>query len=148
MARSAASQSMGNNSEPSVGDLVAQAIRDVTQLFKFEIDLAKTELRADVRRVGLAVVLTGMAAFAGCLVMVLLSFALVYGLIRLGIVPWAAFLIVSAFLILLAALAILIVYVRVRGISGLRKTRESVQEDLALLRRDDEAAPTPAVEAG
>jgi hypothetical protein len=89
-----------------------------------------------------------MAAFAGCLVMVLLSFALVYGLIRLGIVPWAAFLIVSAFLILLAALAILIVYVRVRGISGLRKTRESVQEDLALLRRDDEAATTPAVEAG
>ena len=148
MARSAASQPMGNNSEPSVGDLVAQAIRDVTQLFKFEIDLAKTELRADVRRVGLAVVLTGMAAFAGCLVMVLLSFALVYGLIRLGIVPWAAFLIVSAFLILLAALAILIVYVRVRGISGLRKTRESVQEDLALLRRDDEAATTPAVEAG
>ena len=148
MARSAASQPMGSNSEPSVGDLVAQAIRDVTQLFKFEIDLAKTELRADFRRVGLAVVLTGMAAFAGCLVMVLLSFALVYGLIRLGIVPWAAFLIVSAFLILLAALAILIVYVRVRGISGLRKTRESVQEDLALLRRDDEAATPPAVEAG
>jgi uncharacterized membrane protein YqjE len=148
MARSAASQPMGSNSEPSVGDLVAQAIRDVTQLFKFEIDLAKTELRADVRRVGLAVVLTGMAAFAGCLVMVLLSFALVYGLIRLGIVPWAAFLIVSAFLILLAALAILIVYVRVRGISGLRKTRQSVQEDLALLRRDDEAATPPAVEAG
>jgi uncharacterized membrane protein YqjE len=148
MARSAASQPMGNNSEPSVGDLVAQAIRDVTQLFKFEIDLAKTELRADVRRVGLAVVLTGMAAFAGCLVMVLLSFALVYGLIRLGIVPWAAFLIVSAFLILLAALAILIVYVRVRGISGLRKTRQSVQEDLALLKRDDEAATPPAVEAG
>jgi len=118
MARSAAPQPMGNNSEPSIGDLVAQAIGDVTKLIKFEIDLAKTELRGDVRRVGLAVVLTGMAAFAGCLVMVLLSFALVYGLIRLGIVPWAAFLIVSAFLILLAALAILIVYVRVRGITG------------------------------
>jgi uncharacterized membrane protein YqjE len=139
---------MGNNSEPSIGDLVAQAIGDVTKLVKFEIDLAKKELRGDVRRVGLAVVLTGMAAFAGCLVMVLLSFALVYGLIRLGIVPWAAFLIVSGFLILLAALAILIVYVRVRGISGLRKTRESVQEDLALLRRDDEAPAAPAVEAG
>jgi uncharacterized membrane protein YqjE len=148
MARSAASQPLDNKSEPSIGDLVAQAIRDVTQLVKFEIDLAKTELRADVRRVGLAVVLTGMAAFAGCLVMVLLSFALVYGLIRLGIVPWAAFLIVSAFLILLAALAILIVYVRVRGITGLRKTRKSVQEDLALLKRDDEAPAAPAVEAG
>ena len=148
MARSAAPQPMGNNSEPSIGDLVAQAIGDVTKLIKFEIDLAKTELRADFRRVGLAVVLTGMAAFAGCLVMVLLSFALVYGLIRLGIVPWAAFLIVSAFLILLAALAILIVYVRVRGITGLRKTRKSVQEDLALLRRDDEAPAAPAVEAG
>jgi uncharacterized membrane protein YqjE len=148
MARSAASQPMGNNSEPSVGDLVAQAIRDVTQLLKFEIDLAKMELRKDARRVGLAAVLLAIAAFTGCLILVLLCFAFAEGLIALGIYPWAAFLIVAGVCLLLAVIAVLIVVIKVRGISGLRKTRQSVQEDLALLKRDDEAATPPAVEAG
>jgi uncharacterized membrane protein YqjE len=148
MARSAASQPMGNNSEPSVGDLVAQAIRDITQLLKFEIDLAKMELRKDARRVGLAAALLAIAAFTGCLILVLLCIAFAEGLIALGIYPWAAFLIVAGVCLLLAAIAVLIVVIKVRGISGLRKTRQSVQEDLALLKRDDEAATPPAVEAG
>ena len=54
---------MGNTSEPSIGDLVALAIRDVTQLLRFEIDLAKVELREDARRAGLAAALLGIAAF-------------------------------------------------------------------------------------
>jgi uncharacterized membrane protein YqjE len=148
MARSAASQPMGNNSEPSVGDLVAQAIRDITQLLKFEIDLAKMELRKDARRVGLAAALLAIAAFTGCLILVLLCIAFAEGLIALGIYPWAAFLIVAGVCLLLAAIAVLIVVIKVRGISGLRKTRQSVQEDLALLKRDDEAATPSAVEAG
>ena len=148
MARSAASQPMGNNSEPSIGDLVAQAIRDVTQLVKFEIDLAKMELREDARRVGLAVALLAIAAFTGCLILVLLCFAFAEGLIALGIYPWAAFLIVAGVCLVLAAIAVLIVVLKVRGITGLGKTRKSVQEDLALLKRDEAAATPPAVEAG
>jgi len=148
MARSAASQPMGNNSEPSIGDLVAQAIRDVTQLVKFEIDLAKIELREDARRVGLSAALLAIAAFTGCLILVLLCFAFAEGLIALGIYPWAAFLIVAGVCLLLAAIAVLIVVVKVRGMTGLRKTRQSVQEDLALLKRDEAAATPPAVEAG
>jgi len=35
------------------------------------------------------------------------------------------------------------VYIKVQRISGLRKTRESVQEDLALLRREDQAEALP-----
>jgi uncharacterized membrane protein YqjE len=148
MARSAASQPVGNTSEPSIGDLVAQAIRDVTQLVKFEIDLAKVELREDARRVGLAAALLAIAAFTGCLILVLLCFAFAEGLIALGIYPWAAFLIVAGVCLLLAAIAVLIVVIKIRGITGLRKTRQSVQEDLALLKRDDEAATPPAIEAG
>jgi uncharacterized membrane protein YqjE len=148
MARSAASQPVGNNSEPSIGDLVAQAIRDVTQLVKFEIDLAKVELREDARRVGLSAALLAIAAFTGCLILVLLCFAFAEGLIALGIYPWAAFLIVAGVCLLLAAIAVLIVVIKVRGITGLRKTRKSVQEDLAMLKRDEETATPPAVEAG
>jgi hypothetical protein len=50
--------------------------------------------------------------------------------------------------VLLAAVAVLIVIVKVRGVSGLRKTRQTVQADLALLKRDDDTPARPAVEAG
>ena len=81
--------------DQSLGDLVALAAKDVSQLVRYEIDLAKTELKDDVQRVGLAAALGGMAAFVGCLVLVMLCFAFAYGLITLGIWTWAAFLIVA-----------------------------------------------------
>jgi len=148
MARSTAPQSPVNGSEPSIGDLVAQAIRDATQLVKCELALAKLELREDAKRLGLAAALVAIAAFTGCLILVMLCWAFAYGLITVGIWPWAAFLIVAGVLLLLALLAILIVVIKVRGVSGLRKTRQTVQEDLALLQRDDDTPARPAVEAG
>lgn len=148
MARSAAPQSLGNDSEPSIGDLVSQAIRDVTQLVKCELALAKLELREDAKRLGLAAALLAIAAFTGCLILVLLCFAFAAGLVALGIWTWAAFLIVAGVCLLLAAVAVLIVIVKVRGVSGLGKTRQTVQQDLALLKRDDDTAARPAIEAG
>ena len=148
MARSAVPQSPGNDSEPSIGDLVSQAIRDVTQLVRCELALAKLELRDDVKRLGLAAGLLVIAAFGGCLILVMLCWAFAYGLVALGIWPWAAFLIVAGVLLLMALLAILVVVVKVRGVSGLRKTRQTVQEDLGLLKRDEDTPARPAVEAG
>jgi uncharacterized membrane protein YqjE len=124
----------------SVGDLVSMAIRDLTKLVRYEVDLAKLELRDDARRVGLAAALVTIAAFAGCLVLVLLCIALAFGLVALGIWTWAAFLIVAGVCVVLAGLAGWVVYLKVRRMSGLRKTRESVHEGLALLRRDEHAA--------
>ncbi len=97
MARPAVTQSLGNASEPSIGDLVSQAIKDVTTLVKCEIDLAKVELRGDARRVGLAVALGGTIMFFGFLILVMVSFAYAYGLITAGIWTWAAFLIVAGY---------------------------------------------------
>src|ERR1039458_5438369 len=105
MARSAAPQSLGNESAPSIGDLGSQAIRDVTQLVKCELALAKLELREDAKRLGLAAPLLAITAFTGCLILVLLCFAFVYGLVALGIWIWAAFLIVAGVCLLLAAVA-------------------------------------------
>jgi uncharacterized membrane protein YqjE len=134
MVRSETPEPVG--ADQSLGDLVALAAKDISQLVRYEIDLAKTELRADVRRVGMAGALTGAAAFVGCLVLVLLSFAFAYGLIALGVYPWAAFLIVSGTYVLLAAAALGIAYFRVQRVSGLSETRKSVAEDLEVLRRD------------
>jgi uncharacterized membrane protein YqjE len=149
MAKPTAPQSLDSDGGQSVGDLVAQAVRDVTQLVRFELDLAKLELRADVRRLGLAAALLAIAAVAGCLVVVLSCFALAYGLMTLGIWSWAAFLIVAGVCVVLAGAVILIVVVKVRGLAALRKTRKTVQEDFAMLKRGDEESPGhPAVEAG
>jgi len=125
--------------QASLGDLVALAVSDITALVKFEVDLAKLELKADAKRVGIGGVLLGMAAFVGCLVLMLLCFAFAYGLMTLGIWGWAAFLIVAGTAILLAALAVLIGVLKFRGLTGLRKTRSTVSDDLALMKRDDSA---------
>ena len=125
--------------DQSLGDLVALAAKDVSQLIRYEIDLAKTELRDDVQRVGLAAALSGVAAFVACLVLVLLSIALAFGLVALGIWAWAAFLIVAGVYVLFAALVLGIAYLRVRRLSGLSKTRKTVTEGLELLRSDDQS---------
>lgn len=148
MAKPTAPQSLDSDGGQSVGDLVAQAVRDVTQLARFEFDLAKLELRADARRLILAAALIAIAAPAACLVLVLCSFALAYGLMTVGVWDWLAFLYVALVYVILAAVAGLIVWKKVRGISGLRETRKTVQEDFAMLKRDEESTGRPAVEAG
>jgi uncharacterized membrane protein YqjE len=124
--------------DQSLGDLVALAAKDVSQLIRYEIDLAKSELKGDAQRVGIAAALSGMAAFVGCLVLVMLSFAFAYGLITLGIWDWAAFLIVAGTEVLVAAIAVGIAALRVRRLSGLRQTRKTVTEGLELLRHDEQ----------
>lgn len=129
----------------SLGDLVALAVSDISQLVRYEVDLAKLELKADARRLGIGAVLFGVAAFVGCLVLMVLSFAFAYGLMALGIWGWAAFLIVAGTYLLLAGLAILVGFTRFKGLTGLRKTRSTVSDDLAMIRRDDSdsvAGPT------
>ena len=129
----------------SVGDLVSEAISDITRLVRYETDLAKVELRADLRRLGVSTALLAIAAFTGFLMLVMLCFALAYGLQALGIWAWASFLLVTAALVLLAGLCAGIIVLKMRRMTRLRKTRESVQGSLALLRRDDEAAPAATV---
>jgi len=131
--------------DQSLGDLVALAAKDVSQLVRYEIDLAKTELKGDAKRVGLAAALAGVAAFVGCLVLVLFCIAFAYGLVALGIWHWAAFLIVAGTCVLLAVVAVLIALLKVRHLSGLRKTRKTVTEGFGMLRHDGQQ---PEITAG
>lgn len=134
--------------DQSIGRLVSLAVSDVSELVKCEIDLAKLELKRDVTRMGIGGALIGIAAFVGCLILVLLCFAFAYGLITLGIWSWAAFLIVAGVCAVLAGAAVLIGKTRFSKLSALRRTRRTVQDDLTLLKRED-AAPSapPAIRA-
>jgi uncharacterized membrane protein YqjE len=147
MVRSETPEPAGDNQ--SLGDLVALAAKDASQLIRYEIDLAKTELREDAMRIATALVLVGGAVFAGCLVLVILCFAYAEGLVVAFDLPrWAAFLITAATLVLLAAAAIGIAYLRVRNMTGLRKTRETVTEGLEVLRQNGQQPEIAARKTG
>ncbi len=129
----------------SVGDLVSEAVSDLTRLVRYETDLAKSELLADVRRIGVSAALAATIVFTSFLMLVMLSFALAYGLQTLGVWDWASFLIVTGVLIVLAAAFGGIIYLKVRRLDRLRKTRESVQGDIAMLRRDEQTGPPATI---
>jgi hypothetical protein len=138
--------------QESLGDLVALAARDVSQLIRYEIDLAKSELRADVKRAAMAGALFGFAAFIGCLVLVLLTFALAYGLKAAGIPGggglYMCFIYAAIICVLVAGALVAAAIFGTKKFSGMRQTRKTVTEDLGMLRRRDANGSISAGSAG
>ena len=134
MAEPAVRRMPSGATDQSIGDLVSVAARDISQLLRYEIDLAKLELKSDVKRAGIGAGLLAIVVFAACLLLMLLCFAFAYGLVALGVWIWAAFLIVAGTCVLLAGAAVGIAYLKVRRLSGLSKTRKTVGEGLEILR--------------
>ncbi|HEU5156007.1 MAG TPA: phage holin family protein [Streptosporangiaceae bacterium] len=124
--------------DKSLGELVALTSANLSRLVKSEIELAKLELKGDAKRAALGGVMFGVAGVIACVVVILLSIAAAYGLVAAGIYHWAAFLIVSGAYVLLAAVLVGVGYARMRKMSGLRATRRTVTDDLAMLRRSGE----------
>ena len=148
MVRSETPDDVGD--QQSLGDLVALAAKDVSQLIRYEISLAKSELRMDARRVGIVGALSGFSAVALSLMLVMLCFAYAYGLYAAGAPGglWGAFLWVFLTLVVLFLIACGVGYLVIQRVSGMRLTRKTVTEDLGMLRR--EAGPDgsgPAVTA-
>ena len=135
MADPAVRRTSGAVTDQSIGDLVSVAARDMSQLVRYELDLAKLELKADAKRVGIGAALLGIAVFAACLVLMLLCFAFAYGLNALGIWLWASFLIVAGACVLIIGGAALVAYQMVRKLTGMSKTRRSLADGMSLLHR-------------
>jgi hypothetical protein len=147
MAEPAGRYPAGAESQESVGGLVSLAVKDITQLIRYELNLATMELKADLKRIGIGAALFGLAAFVGCLILMLLCFALAYGLMTLGIWSWASFLITAGTCVVLAAVAVVVGIFLFKRFAGLPKTRRTVSEDLAILRRGDGAGAPPRTPA-
>jgi uncharacterized membrane protein YqjE len=76
--------------ETSIGELIGNISDDLSQLFRQEVELAKVELKQEASKAGKAAGMLGVAGFAGYLAVVLLSFALVFGLANVMDAGWAA----------------------------------------------------------
>lgn len=92
--------------EPTIGRLVHDASRDISLLVNKEIQLAKTELKISIKAGGIGAALFAAAGFLAVLGVILLSVTIAYFIHWNGSglsLHWA-FLIVTGFWFLLAAL--------------------------------------------
>ena len=142
MAQPAVRRMSASVPDQSIGDLVSVAARDISQLVRYELDLAKLELKSDAKKAGVTAALLGIAVFAACLVLMLLCFAFAFGLFALGAPGglWGAFLWVALACVVLIAIAGFIAWRLVRRLTGMRDTRRTLADDATMLRHSRSAA--------
>jgi len=114
--------------EPSIGQLVARATRDVSSLVRSEIALAKSEVKVSVKAGGVGAALFAVAAFIALLAVVLLSFGFVYLIHLTGLDLAWCFLIVFLLYMLLAALVGFIGYRSVKKVRPPERAIHQAQE--------------------
>lgn len=88
--------------DETLGALFATASRDLSALVRDEVELAKAELRADVKNGVKGGAMFGLAGFLAVVAFVLLSVALAYALVAMGLHPGFAFLAVAGLYLLVA----------------------------------------------
>lgn len=121
----------------SLGDLVGLALKDVSQLVRYEIDLARREFKVDLRRArngSMAFVLILLVAYP---MLIMLLFAEAYALMNLGAPGgrWGAFLWVALTVFVVVVIAAIVGLVFFKKVSGMQLTRKTVSEDIDMLKR-------------
>ena len=146
----------GADGQQSLGELVALAAKDMSALVRYEISLAKSELKMDARRIGIVAGIAVVGLFVACLIVVLLCFALAYGLVAAFDIPvYAGFLCTVGACLIIIGGAGLIAYLIIRRVTGMKMTRKTVMDDIGMLRRGESspngsgpAISNPGVEVG
>jgi hypothetical protein len=128
----------GPDGQQSLGELVALAAKDMSSLVRAEISLAKSEFKMDAKRIGFAAGIAVVVLFVACLIVVLLCFALAYGLVAAFDIPiYAGFLCTVGACLLISVVAVTIAYLIIRRVTGMKMTRKTVMDDIGMLRRND-----------
>lgn len=111
--------------EPSIGDLVASASRDVSTLIRHEIALAKAEVKVSVKTGGLGAALFAAAGFVLVLGVIMASVALAYFIHMTGLdLAWCF----SIVFVLYALLAGLLAYVGFRKVRAVRPPERAIHQ--------------------
>lgn len=119
----------GAEDERSLGEIVQALTQDTTTLLKQELELAKVELKAEATRAGKGAGMLGGAGLAGYLVLLFLSFTLMFGLDT--VLPlWAAALITAGVWAAVAAL------LAVTGRTALKKANPQLPKTQQTLKED------------
>jgi hypothetical protein len=132
---SAGGHDLPSRDDPTIGRLVADASRDVSNLVRAEIALAKSELKISVKAGGVGIALFGAAAFLGLLAIIMLSVALAYFVHMIGIPLAFSFLIVFAVYLLVAGLLAFVGMRKVKQVRAPERAIHQAQETKSILRR-------------
>jgi ABC-type multidrug transport system fused ATPase/permease subunit len=114
--------------EPSLGQLVAQATRDVSTLVRSEIALAKSEVKLSAKAGGVGAGLFAVAGFIVLLAVLMLSFGIVYLIHLTGLDLAWCFLIVFLLYVLLAGLIGFLGYRSVKKVRAPERAIHQAQE--------------------
>ena len=137
---------MATTEEQSLGELVAVATRDLSLLVHKEVELAKTEISAELKRAGIGAGLLGGAGFIGVFALVLLSVSASLGLAAGADIPtWAGFLCIGALFGGGAGLFAALGLGKVVKVSPPQRTIRSVRDDIAWAKHPT-VAPEPELE--
>ena len=74
----------------SVGSLIGEVTKDLSTLMRQELELAKVEMKAEAKKAGQGAGMFGAAGFAGYMVLMFLSIALLWALSHLVGHSWSA----------------------------------------------------------
>ncbi len=127
-------QDSGSDDEPveelSVGQLIGRVTGDLSQLFRQELDLAKTEIKEEVAKAGKGAGMMSGAGIAGLYALLLLSFAAAWGLAE-PLSRWLAFLVVAGVWLLVALVLFLTGRRQLASAKPFppQKTVETIKED-------------------
>lgn len=121
--------------EPTIGRLVADTSRHLSGLIRAEIALAKAELKVSATAGGIGLALVAVAGFLAVLAVVMLSISIAYWIVRAGLAPEWAFLIVFGGYLVLALLLAFVAIRRFKRVKAPERTIETTKETIATLRR-------------
>lgn len=113
--------------QASVGELLADATRNFSLLLRQEIDLAKAEVREEVRTIGTVAGMFVAAAIAALITLMFLSHALWWGLSNVMDQGWAALIVAVIWAVIGAVLATK-ARGQLRSIRTLARTKQTARE--------------------
>lgn len=118
----------------SIGQLVSEATADLQQLMRQEVALAKAEMRDEAKKAVRAGGMFGGAGFAGYMMIVVLSFAAVFGLSHVIDLAWSA-LVIGGLWGIIAGLMAFVGRMQLRRFSPKpQRTVETLKEDAQWVR--------------
>ena len=122
--------------EPTIGKLVADTTKDLSELVRGEIELAKTELKFSVKAGGIGAAMFAVAGFLAVLAIIMVSIALGFALDNIPHIGLAiAFLIVFAIYILLAAIIAFIGLRKIKQVKAPEQTIATMKSNKQVLSR-------------
>jgi uncharacterized membrane protein YqjE len=117
------------NKDKSLGELFSDLSRETSHLFRQEVQLAKTEISANIARVVKNAVMLVVAVFLALFAMQALLAAAILALVPV-VGPWQAALIVAGVLLVVAAILVMM------GLSALKKSSLAPKETVQTIRED------------